>query len=97
MADYTIDKGTPDWDVPLNADLADIDTRLTNIEGDTTGQNFYLLVASSTAPTAVKAKADYVCDGIADQIEIQAAVDTAFAQNGGIVQLSTGKFNTTFP
>lgn len=34
VADYTIDKGTTDWDVPLNANLTDIDSRLTASEGD---------------------------------------------------------------
>ena len=93
VTDYTIPKDTPDWDVPLNANLSDINNRLTAREG----QTFYLLVASASAPASVRAKADYVCDGIADQVEIQAAVDAAFAQNGGIVQLSTGAFNTTAP
>ena len=97
VADYTIAHGTTDWDGPLNANLTDINNRLTTVEGHSTGQTYYLLVASSTAPAAVKAKADYVCDGIADQVEIQTAVDAAFAQSGGIVQLSTGIFKTTFP
>lgn len=49
-------------------------------------------VASSTATTAEKASADYVCDGTADNVEInQALQDVKTA--GGIVELSSGTFN----
>jgi hypothetical protein len=34
-----------------------------------------------------------VCDGTADQVQIQAAIDAAQAEGGGIVQLSPGNFN----
>lgn len=50
-------------------------------------------VASASAPAREKARADYVCDGTADQVQIQAAVDAAKAEGGGIVQLSGGTFN----
>lgn len=33
------------------------------------------VVAASNAPAHVKAQADYVCDGVADNVEIQAAID----------------------
>jgi hypothetical protein len=64
-----------------------------------------VLVASADAPTAVKAVADYVCDGTADQVEIQNAVNDAaalFSRNStapasakqrGKVQLTGGRFN----
>ncbi|MDP3015141.1 MAG: right-handed parallel beta-helix repeat-containing protein [bacterium] len=39
-----------------------------------------------------KEKADYVCDGADDQVEIQAAID-ALGANGGTVYLSEGTFN----
>jgi hypothetical protein len=37
------------------------------------------VVAASDAPTDVKARADYVCDGTADDVEIQAAIDALTA------------------
>lgn len=50
-------------------------------------------VVSSTATAQEKARADYVCDGAADNVEIQAAIDAAQAEGGGIIQLSPGTFN----
>jgi len=95
---YTpIPKGTQNWDVPVNDAFTAQDTRITDLESRTQGQTYYFLVAASNAPDQVKAKADYVCDGLADQIEIQSAVDAAFAQGGGIVQLTAGFFSTSFP
>lgn len=97
MANYSINKGTLDWDVPLNADLSDINARLTSTETRTLGRTYYYLVAASTAPAAVKAKADYVCTGIGDQIQIQSAVNAAFADGAGIVQLTDGIFSISAP
>ena len=95
---YTpIPKGTQNWDEPVNDAFTAQDTRITDLESRTQGQTYYFLVAASNAPDQVKAKADYVCDGLADQIEIQSAVDAAFAQGGGIVQLTSGFFSTSFP
>lgn len=48
-------------------------------------------VAASNASTAEKAKATAVCDGTADNVEIQAAL--AATKNVGKVQLSAGTFN----
>lgn len=50
-------------------------------------------VAASNSPAADKAMADYVCDGTADNVEIQAAIDAVKAQGGGVVLLSAGNFN----
>jgi hypothetical protein len=81
------------WSSELNAALSNLDTR-----------HFgrVLLVASNDAPSNVKAAADYVCDGTADDVEIQAAIwamhgSTAFGSvNGaGCVYFSTGIFNIT--
>jgi hypothetical protein len=49
-----------------------------------------VVVAASTASAKIKAGADYVCDGTADNVEIQAAITAAA---GGVVQLSAGLFN----
>jgi len=50
-----------------------------------------ILVAASDAPDSVKSAADYVCDGVADEVEITAAIN-ALANKGGRVQLSQGTF-----
>jgi len=50
-----------------------------------------LTVASSTASVAEKASANYVCDGTADDVEINAAL-TALQTKGGSVLLSGGTF-----
>ncbi|MFJ2722419.1 hypothetical protein [Streptomyces sp. NPDC087437] len=51
------------------------------------------LVASSTAPADVKAAAQYVCTGTADNVQIQAAVEAVRASGGGEVQLTAGAYN----
>jgi hypothetical protein len=51
----------------------------------------YVVAASDSSPQS-KAQADYVCDGIDDQVEIQAAID-ALPADGGRVLLSEGTFN----
>jgi hypothetical protein len=48
------------------------------------------LVAASNAPSFVKDRADWVCDGTGDQTEIQDALDTY-----GCCQLSPGSFSTS--
>ncbi|RPK69174.1 hypothetical protein EES44_07740 [Streptomyces sp. ADI96-15] len=55
------------------------------------------IVASATAPADVRAAARWVCDGIADQEEIQAALDDARDNGGGEVQLTVGDYNLTAP
>ena len=50
-----------------------------------------IYVAASDASQAEKNASDYVCDGVADDVQIQAAID-AVAVLGGIVQLSAGNF-----
>lgn len=50
-----------------------------------------ILVAANDATDNEKKHADYVCDGIDDQVEIQAAID-AVPVGGGAVYLSGGTF-----
>jgi hypothetical protein len=50
-----------------------------------------IFIAASNAPTNVKNRADYICDGTADDVEIQAAVSALTL--GGAIQLSEGLFN----
>lgn len=99
--------GQTNWDVPLNAALTELDSDITtissaiaqipNLVNRTTGETWYRLVASSGATANVRNKADYLCDGTADQVEIQQAVDACLAAGGGIVKLSSGSFNLTAP
>jgi len=49
------------------------------------------VVAAADSLAASKAQADYVCDGTADEVEIQAAID-ALPTGGGKVVLSAGTF-----
>ena len=57
-----------------------------------TGEAAYasLTIASKDSPN--KQKADYVCDGIADQVEIQKAIDS-LPSSGGMIELFEGTFN----
>jgi len=50
-------------------------------------------VAASNASIISKSVANYVCDGTSDDVEIQTAINSLDASNGGIVQLSEGTFN----
>lgn len=55
--------------------------------------NFVLRVAANDAPADAKLAADYICDGTADQSEINTAI--AALSSGGRVELSEGTFTTT--
>lgn len=55
------------------------------------GGGLGLLVAASNAPDVVKNRADYVCDGTDDDVEVQAAID-AGSTLGVQVNLSRGNF-----
>lgn len=51
-------------------------------------------VAAYDASKASKEAADYICDGTADQVQIQAAID-ALPSSGGSIALSEGAFTLT--
>jgi hypothetical protein len=53
------------------------------------------VVAPNDASTAVKAVADYACDGTADEVELQAAINASPV--GGSVYLLPGTFNVAAP
>lgn len=55
------------------------------------GYEATLTVAASDAIARVRAKADYICDGTDDDIQIQTAID-ALPAAGGLVTLSEGNF-----
>jgi len=60
------------------------------------GRTATFVIAASDASAQSKAQADYVCDGTADQVQIQAAID-ALPANGGKVVLSEGIYNISNP
>ncbi len=76
-------------------DLSNVDEEAFQIiiDGLNVVGNNYLFVASNTAEQSVKDKADYVCDGEDDQIEINQALVDAGAQKIYNVVLSDGTFN----
>ncbi|MCK5642458.1 MAG: right-handed parallel beta-helix repeat-containing protein, partial [Gammaproteobacteria bacterium] len=51
-----------------------------------------LIVAASDAAPQSKLGADFVCDGTADEVQINAAISAALAIGGGTVVLSEGTF-----
>lgn len=61
--------------------------------GTTKGLAGARYVVATNASSTEKARADYQCDGTADDVQIQAAINAAKADGGGIVQLSGGQFN----
>lgn len=80
--------------------------RLTVMEaGIAAGRSPFRLVASADMPQTIKDKADYVCDGTDDQVQINSAISDAAPLNSrnatspagatqqGIVMLSGGRFN----
>lgn len=68
-------------------------TRLNHMEDGINGSgNASIFVAASDAPPLVKARSDFVCDGVNDDVQVQAAVDLATDSNPACVQLSAGNF-----
>ena len=55
-----------------------------------------LFVAATNASQDMKDIADYTCDGVADEVQINAAI-AALPLNGGIVELSYGTFTIADP
>lgn len=56
--------------------------------------NFSFMVAANDSSDDHKLFADYLCDGTADEVEIQAAID-ALPSRGGEVKLAPGLYNFT--
>lgn len=68
---------------------------INNVVKASTGLS-YIAVASSEAPTAIKAVCQYACDGTDDNIEIQNAINS-LGSAGGKVFLTKGKFFISAP
>jgi hypothetical protein len=64
---------------------------LTSPNGLSANRGATVIVAASNASAASQASANYVCDGVGDDAEIQAAFD-ALPSAGGRVQLTEGTF-----
>lgn len=57
-----------------------------------TGGTATYLIAANNAPAIIKARADKICSGTADEVQIQAAIDAIDPNIGGEVHLSEGTF-----
>ena len=62
----------------------------------TQGASAGLVVAASDASLQSKQGADYICDGVADEVQINAAM-ASLPSGGGSVVLTEGTFNITAP
>lgn len=71
--------------IDINANFADLDTT----KADSTA------VQPKTFITVGTSNADYITDGTADDVQIQAAIDAVSAAGGGIVFIKAGTYNTT--
>ncbi len=56
-----------------------------------------LVITVALAGTPEAATADFVCDGVNDDVEINAALAQAGAAGGGIVRLAAGTYSTGLP
>ncbi len=59
-----------------------------------TGRTATFVVAANDSSATSKAQADYVCDGVADNVEIQEAID-ALPSGGGRIHLLEGTYTIT--
>ena len=66
---------------------------LTQAEFEQVVRSATMVVAASDASAASRALADYFCDGVADDVQIQAAID-ALPAVGGKVKLTEGNFSS---
>lgn len=64
--------------------------------GGASGDKRYIYVAASNTPGELKSSADYICDGVNDEAEIQAAIDSAIA-NGYKVLMLRGDYYLDAP
>lgn len=86
-------------DLLLIQDISDLGDGLTGtskkIEAGTLLAGPSIFVAANDATDQEKRHANYVCDGVADDVQIQAAIDAAEAADIGIIRLSKGTFILT--
>ena len=70
-------------DVPTESQFSDLIDKASPVNG--------IVIAAHDANAETKDVADYVCDGTADDVQIQAALDSL--TSGGTIQLSEGSFH----
>ena len=83
----------------LQGEFLNIITGNLTVSGDLTaktGRVATFTVAANGSLATSKAQADYVCDGIDDQVEIQTAIN-ALPGSGGKVLLMEGRYNINTP
>ena len=76
------------WNTHINYDWDLLDSTV----GAQATRSSMFVVAASDAGAASILQSDYQCDGTADDVQINAAADAAFAAGGGTVKLSEGDF-----
>lgn len=81
----------------LQTQLNALQNQVTALTAIATGGSYFRLIAASDSSQDVKDKADYVCDGVQDQVEIQTAINAAQLEGGGVIQLSEGSYNLSSP
>lgn len=81
----------------LQTQITSLQNQLTALTAIATGGSYFRLIAAADSSQDVKEKADYVCDGSQDQVEIQEAINAAQLEGGGVIQLSEGSFSLTSP
>ena len=74
--------------------IASGDVTVSGSLGAKTGRTATIVVAASNSSPTSRAQADFVADGVDDQVEIQAAIDALHQHNGGKVLLTEGTFTT---
>ena len=77
------------------AKIANLDNQWTDLGHDIGPVQATQIVATTTSRK--QAGADFVCDGTADDVEIQAALDAANAVGGGTVMILDGTYNINAP
>lgn len=94
------------WGTTLNANGADMDSRITVLEGavvSSSSRTATAIVYGSTVPAAIRAPATsssayvWVCDGTADESEINAAITAVAALGAGTVMLVGEFFSISSP
>ena len=83
----TVERG--DYSLVVDAPTTAPTTKYVKVENYLAGPE--IKVAASDASDNWKKHADYVCDGVADDVQIQAAI-TALGSSGGTLYLSPGTF-----
>ena len=73
----------------------DLDDKASQSELDDKASLFAVTVGASNAPDGIKNAADFTCDGVDDQVEIQAALNEIQLNGGGRLILSFGTFYLT--